>query len=192
MGGGSQRGYVRSLVQYLIDHGYEVAVCHVIGTGETPYTSAHFADFSSNTELKKCVDFVAKSGAEIVGVGLSLGANQMMKLSAEDGSCPLKAMVSVNNPFDITTNNNVMRGTFYEKYLVKATVKNVVVPDFRSTKEQERAVFVEMQSKFGLDFEKLKRISTWRELDELFTRKVNPQYKSVVSYYNAASCLHNI
>ena len=101
-------------------------------------------------------------------------------------------MVSVNNPFDITTNNNVMRGTIYEKYLVKATVKNVVVPDFRSTKEQERAVFVEMQSKFGLDFEKLKRISTWRELDELFTRKVNPQYKSVVSYYNAASCLHNI
>ena len=57
----------------------------------------------------------------------------MMKLSGEDRTCPLKVMVSVNNPFDIMTNNNVMRGTSYERYLVRATVKNVIIPDFRST-----------------------------------------------------------
>jgi predicted alpha/beta-fold hydrolase len=51
MGGGSQRGYVRSLVKSLLESGYEVAVLHMIGTGETPYTSAHYADLSSNLEL---------------------------------------------------------------------------------------------------------------------------------------------
>lgn len=77
MGGGSQRGYVRSLVKSLLESGYEVAVLHIIGTGETPYTSAHYADFSSNLELQTCLDFVMKNAqdVDIVGIGLSMGAN---------------------------------------------------------------------------------------------------------------------
>lgn len=115
-----------------------------------------------------------------------------MKLSAEDTACPLKVMVSVNNPFDITTNNNVMRATLYEHYLVRATVKNVVIPDYRSTLGQEKHVFAEMQNKFNLDYERLKHASTWRELDEHFTRKVQSEFKSAVGYYNAASCLNSV
>jgi predicted alpha/beta-fold hydrolase len=77
MGGGSQRDYVRSLVKSLLESGYEVAVLHIIGTGETPYTSAHYADLSSNLELQTCLDFVMKNAqdVDIVGVGLSMGAN---------------------------------------------------------------------------------------------------------------------
>jgi len=48
IGGGSDRGYVKSLAKTLMKNGYEVAVLHIIGTGNTPYTSAHFTDLSSN------------------------------------------------------------------------------------------------------------------------------------------------
>lgn len=42
---------------------------------------------------------------------------------------------------------------------------------------------------YGLDFEKLSKCETWKVLDEHFTIKVHRQYKSVINYYNAASCL---
>lgn len=144
--------------------------------------------------MQACVKFICKhaQGADLVGVGLSLGGNQMLKLAGEDENCPLQALVSVNNPFDIISNNNLMRGTLYETYLVKATVKNVIIPHFRNTSEAERAVFKAIESKYGLDFERLKGITTWRELDELFTLKVNPRFKSSTVYYNAASSLNSL
>jgi predicted alpha/beta-fold hydrolase len=58
LGGGSDRGYIKSLGQGLLDAGFEVAVLHIIGTGNTPYSSPHFADFSSNFELNACLNFV--------------------------------------------------------------------------------------------------------------------------------------
>ena len=44
----------------------------------------------------------------------------------------------------------------------------------------------------GLNYEKLRKIETWRDLDEEFTIKVHPQYKCATAYYNAASCLQHI
>mmetsp|Transcript_33693 Transcript_33693/g.41537 ORF Transcript_33693/g.41537 Transcript_33693/m.41537 type:complete len:141 (-) Transcript_33693:97-519(-) len=46
-----------------------------------------------------------------------------------------------------------------------------------------------MVKHFGLDMERIGRALTWREIDEHFTIKVHPQFKSVIGYYNAASCL---
>lgn len=93
--------------------------------------------------MEACIDYVVKEAGNtnIVGVGLSLGANQMLKYAGETPNCPLKVMVSVNNPFDITMNNNLMRGTIYEKYLIKATINNVIAPDKRATRAKEINVF---------------------------------------------------
>ena len=124
LGGGSDRGYIKSLAKTLLENGFEVAVLHIIGTGNMPYTSPHYTDFSSNLELCKCISFVKENAndADIVACGLSMGANQMLKLAGEEIDCPFKAMVSVNNPFDITMTNNIMRGTFFEYFLVKITL----------------------------------------------------------------------
>ena len=194
LGGGSDRGYVKSLAKTLLEGGYEVAVIHVIGTGNTPYTSPHYTDLSSNEEIAACVRFVVEEAktTDIVAVGLSLGGNQMLKFAGETPSCPFKVMVSVNNPFDITMNNNLMRDTIYEKYLIKDTLRNVVLPFDRATRDQEREVFTEMAAKFGLEFERLKQIKTWREFDAQFTSKVNPHFRSATAYYNAASALTSL
>ena len=49
-----------------------------------------------------------------------------------------------------------------------------------------------MSALYGVDFNSLKKAQTWRELDELFTRKVYSSFKSSILYYNASSCLHSI
>lgn len=108
----------------------------------------------------------------------------MLKYAGETPNCPLKVMVSVNNPFDITMNNNLMRGTIYEKYLIKATINNVIAPDKRATRAKEINMFNQMEAKFALDFYRLKQIKTWREFDDQYTLKVNPHFKSAVAYYN--------
>lgn len=83
LGGGSDRGYIKSLVKDMLNAGFEVAVLHIIGTGNTAYSSTHFSDYSSNLELNACLDFVkgACADADIVAVGFSMGANQMLKLA---------------------------------------------------------------------------------------------------------------
>jgi predicted alpha/beta-fold hydrolase len=56
----------------------------------------------------------------MVGVGMSMGANLMMRVAGEQGyRFPLEAMVSLNNPFDLWLAINLMRDTPYEKFLAK-------------------------------------------------------------------------
>ena len=46
-------------------------------------------------------DYAGKD-AEIVGIGLSMGANTLLKIAGQQKKdFPLKAIVSVNNPFDV-------------------------------------------------------------------------------------------
>lgn len=47
-----------------------------------------------------------------------------------------------------------------------------------------------MQEKYNLDFEKLGKVETWRDFDNLLTLKIHPQFKSVAEYYYASSCFN--
>ena len=55
---------------------------------------------------------------DLVGIGLSMGGNVMMRLAGQmKEHFPLKAIVAVNNPFDLWLSINLMRGSHYEKHL---------------------------------------------------------------------------
>lgn len=89
---------------------------------------------------------------------------------------PLKAICSVNNPFDIWLSINLMRGKVYEKHLAKELRSNLVIRDYYQQSEAEKKVYSEMVKKFNLDMAKLKTLETWRDFDEEFTIKVNPKF----------------
>jgi len=128
LSGGSDRGYVKNLVRTLLWDGYEVAVLHNRGVCDTEYTSPEFADLTRNEEFVKGLEFIRKNTTKkLVGVGLSMGGNMMMKIAAEMPEFPLKAIVSVNNPFDIWLSINLMRGKIYEKFLAVELRKNLVI-----------------------------------------------------------------
>mmetsp|Transcript_33693 Transcript_33693/g.41536 ORF Transcript_33693/g.41536 Transcript_33693/m.41536 type:complete len:168 (-) Transcript_33693:700-1203(-) len=82
LSGGSDRGYVKALVKTLLSDGFEVAVFHNRGVCNTPYTSLEFADLTRTEEVERALAFVkekAGAGAELTGIGLSMGANVMMR-----------------------------------------------------------------------------------------------------------------
>ena len=130
LSGGSDRGYVKSLVKTLLSDGFEVAIFHNRGVSNTPYTSLRFANLTSNEEVERALDFVkekAGPGAELCGIGMSMGANVMMRTAGIQGrDFPLKAIVAVNNPFDLVLAINLMRGSPYEKHLAKDLVKQQI------------------------------------------------------------------
>jgi predicted alpha/beta-fold hydrolase len=128
LSGGSDRGYIKSLVKTLIEDGYEVCVLHHRGVGDTEYTSAQFANLVSNEETFKALTYIReRTEKTMVGVGLSMGGNVIIRNAADMPNFPLKAIVSVNNPFDIWLSINLMRGTPYEKHLANEMKRNLVV-----------------------------------------------------------------
>ena len=49
-----------------------------------------------------------------------------------------------------------------------------------------------MVSKFNLNLENIKKVKTWRDFDEEFTRKVHPRFPCTAEYYHQASCLTRV
>ncbi len=97
-----------------------------------------------------------------------------MKTAAQMPDFPLKAICTVNNPFDIWLSINLMRGKVYEKHLAKELRKNLVIRDSSKQTQQEKVLYEVMRNKFNLDFGKLSKVETWREFDEEFTIKIHP------------------
>ena len=135
LSGDSQKGYVSSLVKHLTSEcGYTVGVFHNRGVA-SEYTSPMFQDLSSSEEINTAIRHMIQKfrSADMketyfVGIGMSMGANLMMKVAGEQGdSFPLIGMVSLNNPFDLWLAINLMRNTPYEKYLAEELKRRVII-----------------------------------------------------------------
>jgi uncharacterized protein len=148
LSGGSDRGYVKALVKTMLGDGYEVAVLHNRGVSQTAYTSEFFADLTESEVYKEQLAYVKESvgpETELVGVGISMGGNMIMRVAGEmRDSFPLKAIVSVNNPFDIWLSIQLMRGSPYEKYLIKELVNSLIVRDPKKHPAEEQPVYSQM------------------------------------------------
>jgi predicted alpha/beta-fold hydrolase len=137
LSGGSDRGYIKSLVKTLLEDGFEVCVLHHRGVGETEYTSPQFANLTSNEETFKGLQYIReKTNKQMVGVGLSMGGNYIMRNAAEMQNFPLKAIVAVNNPFDIWLSINLMRGKIYEKHLANELKSSLVIRQNQTEQEK--------------------------------------------------------
>jgi predicted alpha/beta-fold hydrolase len=130
---------------------------------------------TSDEEFEKLLNYIReKSDKMMVGVGLSMGGNLLIRNAAELQNFPLKAIVTVNNPFDIWLAINLMRGKVYEKHLTEELKRNLVLRTSYTQTAQEKELYAKMIQKFGIDLDRLKTVKTWRDFDEEFTRKVHP------------------
>lgn len=143
LSGDSEKGYVKSLVKHLSqDKNYIVGVFHNRGI-LTEYTSPEFADLTRNEEIEKALAHMQKKfgnrpNPRYVGVGMSMGANLMLRMAGiKKDNFPLEAMVSFNNPFDLWLAINLMRGSPYEKFLARELRKNTIIREKPSDSEKE-------------------------------------------------------
>lgn len=80
--------YVKSLVKHLSeDRGYIVGVFHNRGV-TLEYTSTELPDLSSSREIEKCLSIMQEKFKHLpnpvyVGVGMSMGANLMLRVAGE-------------------------------------------------------------------------------------------------------------
>ena len=195
LSGHSEKGYVKSLVRHLSEErGFIVGVFHNRGVAQ-PFTSPVFPDIASSTEIETLLTHVQEKFADqetyIVGVGMSMGANLMLRVAGEQGDkCPLQAMVSLNNPFDVWLAINLMRNTPYEKYLAEELKRQLLFKE--GMPAAEKAVFDQMRQRYNLNFEEIQRAKSWKEWDEAYTMKIFTAYKSLGDYYLAASSLPKV
>ncbi|TNV78627.1 hypothetical protein FGO68_gene12092 [Halteria grandinella] len=194
LSGHSHKGYVKSLAKHLSqDCGYIVGVFHNRGVSQE-FTSPVLPDICSSEEINTAIQHMVKKQKHenkrtyFSGIGMSMGANLMMKIAGEQGdNFALDAMVSLNNPFDIWLAINLMRGKPYEKFLA-IELKNQLINKKKISKDEE-LVFKQMAQKFGIDFKALSKISTWRDWDEQYTKKAYRNYPTLADYYFSASSL---
>jgi predicted alpha/beta-fold hydrolase len=120
------------------------------------YTSPEFPNLSRSEEIERAIEhtttkFKNLPNVHFVGVGMSMGANLMMRVAGEQGEkFPLDAMVSFNNPFDVWLSINLMRNTPYEKFLAREMRKNIMIRP--SASEEEKKIFEQMETKFNFKF----------------------------------------
>ena len=100
-----------------------------------------------------------------------MGANTLIKYCGEKSEhCKFKGIISVNNPWDVNTAMNLMRGKVVEPYLVFSlidaflsrktqtwTKKNENLPhDYKfGLTEDEYKIFKSFRTEFGVDYDKL-------------------------------------
>lgn len=66
-----------------------------------------------------------------------MGGNHILRNAADHPDFPLKAIVAVNNPFDIWLSINLMRGKVYETHLAKELKRNLVVREKQTEGEKQ-------------------------------------------------------
>lgn len=100
----------------------------------------------------------------------------------------LKAMVSLNNPFDLWLAINLMRNTPYERVLANELKSQFF---FKSeATEAEMKIFAEIQEMHQIDLKRLAEVTTWHAFDRVYTSKVFAKgpFFSLPDYYSRASC----
>jgi len=67
---------------------------------------------------KKLDEEIGPNRYELYGVGISMGANLLLRYQAiHSQESRFKALISFSNPFDVQLASNLMKATFYEKYI---------------------------------------------------------------------------
>jgi predicted alpha/beta-fold hydrolase len=108
--GGSDVPYVRSLAKRLFDAGFLVAILNRRGTtAHTPLKTSEPLQYAKTSDLLAAIALLQETfpGFTMFAVGVSIGANLMLKTLGEHPDCGVTFAVSVANGYDF------IRGSMY-------------------------------------------------------------------------------
>ncbi len=101
--GGSDVPYVKSLAKRLFDAGFLVAILNRRGTtAHTPLKTSEPLQYAKTEDLAEAIALLRKTFPDFVifAVGVSIGANLLLKTLGEHPNCGVSFAVSVANGFD--------------------------------------------------------------------------------------------
>ncbi|OQS04249.1 DEAD/DEAH box RNA helicase [Thraustotheca clavata] len=188
LAGGSHEKYVRHTVVELLQSGWQVVVMNARGCGKTKVVTPKLFCAAYTQDVREVTAYLRQQHvptSPLIGLGFSLGSNILTKFVGEEGNeCLLTAMISVGNPYCLTTSSNHLMGTwFYRHTYNNIMTKNLIDVVFHQTNAHE--VF---QDHPEVDLDHLRTSKNLREYDDRFTRRVFG-YDTVSEFYREASCV---
>mmetsp|Transcript_35862 Transcript_35862/g.91647 ORF Transcript_35862/g.91647 Transcript_35862/m.91647 type:complete len:652 (-) Transcript_35862:188-2143(-) len=181
--GGSHDSYVAHMARAAAEAGIRPVVFNSRGTSDAPVTSPQFYSASYTDDLRRVLEHVSGRwpAAPLLAAGWSLGANILLNYLGEEGSAtPVRAAVSLCNPFDLVrSDENFQRGfnRIYDQKLAK-TLKGLL--------EKHQDVFIRDGHTRGIDVPQAMSSKSIREFDEFLTTK-SFEWDSVDEYYAGSS-----
>ena len=122
--GGSERGYIREIIEsYLSEGDFTAVVIHNRGISDTPLIT----NIPFHSGFIKDMQFalnIIKSRYKLyfcAAIGLSMGANIFTQLIAYDHSFDdfIKCFISISNPLNLYESEKRIRGTWMDKHIQK-------------------------------------------------------------------------
>ena len=175
--GASIRAYNNTSAQYFLDNDYTVFAWNNRSCSGEMNRLPHLYHHAVIEDVDKVVQFVLNQGFERVYLlGFSMGGAQIMNYFGRMKIDPrVKAGVSVSTPIHLKDSAECLKKGFNRVYLKNFTVK--ISKKLKAKAEQFPGL---------LDWEKLKSIKTFDEVDEFFTAPLHG-FVNREDYYTKAS-----
>ncbi|KAI9486060.1 MAG: Alpha/Beta hydrolase protein [Benjaminiella poitrasii] len=183
--GGSHESYIRCLLEVVTfpPFNYRAVVMNSRGCANSEITTPQMYSGGYTDDLRVAIAYIQKRlppGTPLVGIGFSLGSNILVKYLGEEGEkTPLKAAISVANPFDF----KLSMARLNESYLGRKVYSAKMAQNLKRTFARHMDVLVK-GGKINPD--EVMAAQTIREFDEACTRKMF-DYSTVNQYYQDAS-----
>ncbi|KAK3378308.1 Alpha/Beta hydrolase protein [Podospora didyma] len=184
LSGGSHEVYLRHAIEPLVTNGggWEALVVNARGCANSKVTSGIFFNARATWDLRQVVKWARETfpNRPLFGLGFSLGANILTNYVGEEGlDCPLKAAISVGNPFNLDISNSALKRGFLGKQVYQRVMGSNMKRFINDHKEQIKLYTT-------LDLAEIQRVTYLYELDRAVQTKIWG-YPTEGAYYRDSS-----
>eukprot|EP00274_Cyanoptyche_gloeocystis_P000410 CAMPEP_0196663690 /NCGR_PEP_ID=MMETSP1086-20130531/53844_1 /TAXON_ID=77921 /ORGANISM="Cyanoptyche gloeocystis , Strain SAG4.97" /LENGTH=361 /DNA_ID=CAMNT_0041999605 /DNA_START=282 /DNA_END=1367 /DNA_ORIENTATION=+ len=179
--GGSHESYIRTLLHDAQQKGFRAVVINARGCGGTPLKTQQFFCAAWTEDVRHAVRLIHRllPKSPLIGVGFSMGSNVLVKYLGEEGAAtPLKAAISIGNPWDLWEASQQLRRPLYKHVYNKALARSLV-----ALLKLHSHVLKDNNS---VNLHRVYRSQTVYDFDERFTSVIFG-YRTVKHYYSDAS-----
>ena len=193
--GGGDAVYIKHISKEGVKRGYSVVVVNGRGINGTPLTVIIIQTFRTNQlGSSQDLDFIIKNikkehpDSKIVGIGASMGANQLLKYAGEQGSDSLiEGFCALSTPFDIVTCSRYLRKRMPQNFIPD---QYLVVNMLKVLKSNEYLI-LKSAEELGINIEEVYNTQRSFEFDTKYTCKLLG-YKNPEQYYRESSSVQNL
>ncbi|KAJ1666947.1 hypothetical protein IW140_004797 [Coemansia sp. RSA 1813] len=186
LSGGSQETYVQKTAKQLSGdpYSFRTVVVNYRGCAGVKLTTHVLYNGGFTSDYGFAVEHIRSRfpQSKLIGVGFSLGANLVTKYVGEQGAdCPLKAAISVCNPFDLAASSDaVEKPSFRNRHIYTPAMLLGLMNLYKRHRTMMETGPVE------LDADAIGKITRIRQFDDLITARAFG-YKDSTDYYNQCS-----
>jgi len=172
--GSADRHYIKRPAQYFSQRGWDILAWNNRSCSGEMNRLPRFYHHGATEDIAAVLDRALQEKYEsVVLIGYSMGGGMQQKyLGERHPDERIKGAISFSVPCNVQNSADMLRkgaGRIYESRFV--------------SKLKEKILLKSQQMAMPVDLEAIRKVKTFRELDEHFTLKVHPEYKDADDFY---------